>query len=543
MKTYMVIYFGSAFLTLFLTPVISRIAKARGLVDAPGPRKVHKRPVPRVGGIIFVVSVLSLTIPVLFLNNVIGSAFRKVQPQLSVLLAAGVSMFIVGLIDDIRSVPARIKLLFLMGASLAVSLSGARIETIEVGNWFTIDLGWVAWPVTLAWITGITVGMNLIDGLDGLAAGVALIVCATIAVFAYISGMIAMFVLLLALLGSLTGFLFFNFNPAKIFMGDGGSMFIGFMIGAGSVVCQAKSATLVGIALPALALGVPILDTLLTVVRRTVLDRRSVFSGDGGHIHHHLLAMGLRQRTVVIIIYGVTLLSAGMGTLMLVLRQGAQIAILIGGILILFVVFSLSRSIRLRETLTAIKQRFHSARYMKYEQNCFDEAQIRIREADTFNKWWKSLCFMAEKMNFECMVLSWSNGDKPTDKVVWQRTFEQPSYSDMFCLSMPISNGNPGIRMQISVFSKINAPLECIGRRAILLGRLLGENNVPLEPALHKQYEHETATRSSNKSRREFSTNITPPLPHYQTRSLFPEEYVNESSSSVNLDDGNRRNA
>ncbi|MHC4295379.1 MAG: glycosyltransferase family 4 protein, partial [Planctomycetota bacterium] len=368
MKTYVTVYVGAAFLTIVLTPIVSRIARATNLLDAPGVRKVHKKPIPRIGGIVFVVSLLALVIPSLFLDNIIGEAFREVQMQLIALLGTGVFIYLVGLLDDIRSLRASLKLASLLAASMVICLTGSRIETITAGKWFTIELGWFAWPLTLGWITAVTVGINFIDGLDGLAAGIAAIVCGTIAVFAYHSGQIAMFVLLLGLLGSLTGFLLFNFNPAKIFMGDGGSMFIGFMIGAGSVVCQAKSATLVGIALPALALGVPILDTALTMIRRTVLDKRSIFAGERGHIHHRLLDRGLDHRTVVFVIYGMTLVAAGLGLLMLSMREGAQIAMLGGGMLFLFVAFALAGSTRVKETFTTIRNDITAAREKKEEK-------------------------------------------------------------------------------------------------------------------------------------------------------------------------------
>ena len=145
-----------------------------------------------------------------------------------------------------------------------------------------------------------------------------------------------MFVLLLALLGSLTGFLFFNFNPAKVFMGDGGSMFIGFMVGAGSVVCQAKSATLAGIAMPALALGVPIFDTVLTMIRRPVLDRRSIFSGERGHIHHRLLDRGLSQWQALCVI-GAFCLATGAAAHLAVVGNDALAVLAVAALLALMI--------------------------------------------------------------------------------------------------------------------------------------------------------------------------------------------------------------
>lgn len=477
MKTYATVYFGSALLALVLTPLVSRLANAIGLVDPPGVRKVHTKPVPRVGGVVFVVSALLLVIPALFLDNVIGQAFRKVQVQFVTLLAAGVFIFVVGLVDDIRSLPALLKLVALLAAAAAVCGSGARIETITVDDWFVLRLGWGAWPLTLMWITAVTVGMNFIDGLDGLAAGISAIVCATIAVFALHSGQIAMFVLMLALLGSLCGFLVFNFSPARIFMGDGGSMFIGFMIGGGSVVCQAKSATLVGIALPALALGVPIFDTVLTVVRRAVLDRRSIFAGEVGHIHHRLLAKGLTQRGVVVLMYGVTLVAAGIGTLMMVMRQGAQVAVLAGGALFLLLVFQLAGSIRLKETRSAIRRCILISRQRREEKSSFEDAQLRIRRVNSLAGWWDAVCRLSEKMGFERLILWWSNGDGTTHTLIWRRCPQSPMASDVIHVTIPVANGHPDWRSQMELAVSPNGSLEGTGRRVALLGRLLDEGN------------------------------------------------------------------
>ena len=187
------------------TPIVTRLAKARGLVDTPGVRKVHKRPIPRVGGIALVVAMLALVIPVLLLDNTIGEAFRSVQAKVIMLLVAAVFAFAVGLIDDIRNVRANLKLLCLVGGALAVCASGARIDSIAFGSLFELQLGWASWPVTVLWIVGVTVALNFIDGLGQLASGKRAIVCGTICLFALHGGQIVMAALVQALLGELGG--------------------------------------------------------------------------------------------------------------------------------------------------------------------------------------------------------------------------------------------------------------------------------------------------------------------------------------------------
>ena len=271
-------------MAIFLVPVVSRLAKKYCLVDDPGPRKVHKIAIPRIGGIAFVISTLTFILAVFFLDNNIGRSFRQSYREFTTLLIGAGFIFIVGLIDDLRSLRGYTKLLCLILASTAICASGATLSSISFGSW-ELETGWASWPMTILWIVMITVCISIIDGLDGLAAGVVAIVCCTIVCLALWSGQLAMAVLMLALLGSVTGFLFFNFYPAKIFMGDCGSMFLGFIIGAGSIVCQMKTSTLVGLAIPFLVLGAPIFDMGFVIVSRRILERRSMFAPDQSHLH------------------------------------------------------------------------------------------------------------------------------------------------------------------------------------------------------------------------------------------------------------------
>lgn len=376
MKTYLCVYLGSAFLALIITPVIIWLARHLKSADHPGVRTIHKRPVPRIGGVAIFVSMMCLTIGVLFLSNVIGETFRGILPRLIVLLSAAGFMFFIGLIDDIKGLRARIKFLAQIAAAITVCAVGIRIKSVAVADWLTLDFGWFSWPLTLLWIVGITNAINLSDGLDGLAAGISAVACGVIAIFAVYSGQVIMAVLMLALLGSLTGFLFFNFNPAKIFMGDCGSMFLGFSIASSSVMCATKSSTLVGLALPVLVLGVPIFDTLFSMLRR-FLERRSMFAPDRSHFHHRLLDLGLKQRHAVIVIYAVTLLAAGLGMFMMVTRNIGSLMIFFCVLLLLLLVFRVVGSVRLRETIAGLKQKYAVTHQIKEEvRDRFAESEV-----------------------------------------------------------------------------------------------------------------------------------------------------------------------
>ncbi len=476
MKTYITVYFGTVLMAMFLVPVVSRLAKRYHLVDTPGLRKVHKIPIPRIGGIVFVLATFTLVFPLFFLNNEVGRSFRAEQTKYIVLFVCAGLMYIIGLIDDLRSVPPSIKFVCLIGASLAICASGATISSISVGSWFELELGWMAWPLAVIWITAIAVGINFLDGLDGLAGGVTAIVCGTIALLALWSDQEAMAVLMLALLGSVTGFLFFNFHPAKIFMGDGGAMFLGFTIGAGSIVCQTKTSTLVGLAIPLLVMGVPILDAFFTVIRRRIIYRRSIFAAERGHLHHNLLNLGLPHQTVVIIIYAVTIASASVGILMLTATGGWSLGLLVCGLVFLLAIFICLGGARIRETISAIKVNMAISRKKKKENEHFQDSQLRMSEALSFNAWWKSMCVMAKQMQFQSMEFCVQNNGHPETKYQWKLSDDenQANQTAEFTLLLPENESKMSSqRMKVRIHERSSQ--ETICRKVTLLGRLIDE--------------------------------------------------------------------
>ena len=481
MRTYVTVYFGAMLVAMVLVPIVSRLAKRHRLVDAPGPRKVHKTPIPRIGGIAFTVAVLALVLPVLFLHNNVGESFRESRVEFVTLLIAAVFIFAVGLVDDLHSVSGYVKLFCLVVASLMVCASGATLRSFSVGPWFEIQTQWAAWPLTILWITMITVCMNFIDGLDGLAGGIAVIVCGAVALMAFLSGQAAMVVLMLALLGSVTGFLFFNFYPAKIFMGDCGSMFLGFMIGAGSVVCQTKTHTLVGLAVPFLAMGVPILDTGFAIIRRRVFERRSPFAADRKHLHHRLLDLGLHQRTVVITIYAITMISASIGVFMMTMSSGWSVALLAVGLLLLLSLFACLNGSRCCEMVMALKRNRAIAQQGKQARQTFEETQVKMRNATSFPEWWRTLCSMSDQMHFQSIEL-WKRCEKEHVGICsWTARDDKFPTRKVTELRLPVSSQGEE-RWQIRAQVWVNGCLEIGGHEMALLARLMDEFP-PLEPA------------------------------------------------------------
>ncbi len=485
MKTYLCVYLGSALLALVVTPVVIWLAHRLNVADVPGLRKVHAKPVSHIGGVAIFLSMMCLTIAVLFLSNVIGDAFRDILPQLIVVLSAAGFIFFVGLIDDIRinGLRARIKFLAQLAAAITVCAVGIRIKSVAVADWLTLDFGWFSWPLTIFWIVGITNAVNLSDGLDGLAAGISAVACGVIAVFAIYSGQVVMAVLMLALLGSLTGFLFFNFNPARIFMGDCGSMFLGFTIASSSVLCSTKSPVLVGLALPVLALGIPIFDTLFSMLRR-FLERRSMFAPDRSHFHHRLVDLGLKQHHVVIAIYVVTLLAAGLGMFMMVTRNSSSLIVFFCILLLLLLVFRVVGSVRLRATVAGLKQKYAVTRQMKEEVRSFESLQLLFRRVKTFDDWWQALCLAADKMDFTSIKLPLNDkdGDNTPRALIWHRNGNESDKLETVKMKIPIHEIKAEARLNLEVDVNVNDSLESAGHRVALFSRLLDEHNMVDRP-------------------------------------------------------------
>jgi UDP-GlcNAc:undecaprenyl-phosphate GlcNAc-1-phosphate transferase len=381
MATYLCVYLGSLVLALLATPVVIWLARRVGAVDRPGIRTVHKLPIPRIGGVAIFLSAMAMIVSVIFVNNNIGQAFWAVRLQLTALLGSATLIFAVGLVDDLKGLPARVKFMAELLAALTLCLVGVRISNIALTDQWVLPLGEWGWLLTVLWVVGITNAVNLSDGLDGLAAGVSAIACGVIAIFAIHGGNAIMGVLMLAMLGSLSGFLFFNFNPAKVFMGDCGSLFLGFTIASASVMCTTKSAALVGLALPALALGIPIFDTLLSMLRR-FLERRSLFAPDRSHFHHRLLDLGLQQRHAVMAIYLVTLIATGLGLFMMLSGSISSLVIFGCVLLLLVLVFRGVGAVHLHETIAGLQGKYAYSRRQHEERRTFENLQlwfVRIR--------------------------------------------------------------------------------------------------------------------------------------------------------------------
>ncbi len=298
------VFLSSVFLALILTPLAREAGKYFNIVDLPSARKVHSVLTPRDGGIaVFLSFFLSLlgSTWVLGLPEIPGRNYTFVW-----LIAGGVLVFALGLVDDIRRLPPHIKFVFQIVAALLAHAGGTEITQLELPAGWVIQMGVFSLPLTVLWFLLVINAVNLIDGLDGLAAGVTLFASLVLLVLSSMGNHYWVCLGLAGLAGACLGFLRYNFNPASIFLGDSGSYFIGYALACLSLLGSMKSEATVAILIPVVALGLPLIDTILAPVRRFIIGKR-LFRPDSSHIHHKLLQMGLTQRKAVLLLYAATI--------------------------------------------------------------------------------------------------------------------------------------------------------------------------------------------------------------------------------------------
>lgn len=306
MLTRQVLFMIFAFIVSFAftfatTPLVRRFAFKIGAIDIPKDnRRMHKKPTPRIGGL-----------AIIFGFTVATLCFAQPSRQLYGTLAGAAIIAVMGVIDDCKNLPAKLKFVIQIIAALVVVFAGdIKIDVFTNPNFLSDNPYWVLpeWlsvTLTVIWIVFITNAVNFIDGLDGLAAGVSAIMSISLVFISIRVGEYSIAILGIALMGSCFGFLPFNFNPAKIFMGDTGSTFLGFMLATLSIQGVFKSYAVISFAVPLLILGLPLFDALFAMIRR-ILRGQSPMTADRGHLHHRLVDMGFSQKQTVFILYAIS---------------------------------------------------------------------------------------------------------------------------------------------------------------------------------------------------------------------------------------------
>lgn len=296
----------AALTVLWATPIVNKFGLQRGLVDRPGGRKIHSRPMVRLGGVaIFVGTIAALLI--VWWTGGFGIQTPQKEYELWGVVFGGLAFFLIGLADDLLTLPALARLVAQFLVAGFVWQAGVHIDFLTIPGVGLVPLqDWISLPITMIWLVGMANAINMIDGLDGLAAGVSGIAALVMLIVTLFMNQPAAALIAAALAGACLGFLRYNFNPAQIFMGDGGAYFMGFTLAGVGIIGLVKSVTTVAVLLPYLILAVPILDIITVVVDR-LRRGKSPFAADKRHLHHRLLQAGLSQRLAVLFIYSLTL--------------------------------------------------------------------------------------------------------------------------------------------------------------------------------------------------------------------------------------------
>jgi len=410
----------SALVAVSLTPVVRGWAHRLGAVDhALTSRKIHARPIPRCGGVAIVVAFFAALAAMALLREPAAQLLLAKADHVAGLFLGGLLVAAVGVLDDVRGVRARHKLLAQMVAAVLAYSLGFDIS--EIANPFgePFRLGWLGLPFTVLWITGVVNALNLIDGLDGLAGGVALIAVGTTFVLAVHHDRPLMMIVTAALAGSLAGFIRYNFNPASIFMGDSGSMFLGFVLAITAIETHEKSSAAVAMLVPVVALGLPIGDTLLSMARRT-LRGAPVFQADRGHIHHRLLSLGLTHRQAVLSLYAVAVV-LGSAAVAIATTRSAHVAATVVVLLLGTAYLFLRRLgyLRLDSGPNVLEQR---------RRNLLVRARIRdvgelLRRVPSHEGVWRMVKRAAKVLGAECVRLATSAPDGEGGRRVTELSF------------------------------------------------------------------------------------------------------------------------
>lgn len=334
-KFYIIAFFCAFVIAFIVTPLARMLALKVGALDVPkSERKIHKNPMPYFGGIAIYVAIMACMF--VFLPHD--------KTNMSIMIGASL-LVLVGIVDDMYDMPAKLKLAFQIIAAIIVVMGGVRIYFItnpfhDAGFSF---LNTLSIPVTIIWIVGVTNTINLIDGLDGLAAGVSGIAALSLLLTAFTKGYDFIIIQCAIVAGASLGFLPHNFNPAKIFMGDTGSMLLGYMLSIVAILGSVKSVAAITLIVPIFAIGIPILDTFFAIMRR-LINKKPIMEADKEHLHHQLMKKGLNQKQTVLVLYAISIF-LGL-TAVFISNVSTDIGILTG-IVVALIIFVLAKKLNL----------------------------------------------------------------------------------------------------------------------------------------------------------------------------------------------------
>lgn len=402
-RDYILLALVSFGISVILTPIIRRKSQESGqALDFPvSPRKIHGTPIPRLGGIAIYGGFFLSLLLILFTDGETHALFNNNLDVLFCLWGTSTLVFLIGLYDDFRGATVSQKFFVQILAAVLAYWGNFTINTISIPFVGSMPLGILGLPVTLLWFVGVTNALNFIDGVDGLACGVGFFSISTmfgISLFLH-HPLTAFFAAALA--GSLFGFAMYNFNPASIFMGDSGSLFVGFIIAAIALQGSQKSSTTVVLLLPIIVLGVPIADTLLAIIRR-IGNGLSPFSADKDHIHHRLLNMGLSSRQVVLVLYIVCSLLGTVALLMTAVKnQMLTLILLVLSVMTIGGMKMLGYTADMIALNTTVRERIQQKKRVLRRQRFAEEILIELENAPDYETLLKILYRYFEQMDFD----------------------------------------------------------------------------------------------------------------------------------------------
>lgn len=347
MRTYFTILMAAALASFLLTPIVRRVAFSAGAVDIPDQRKVHQGIMPRMGGLGVFLAFFVPWLMLVFWNNPVTSSLEdpETRSRFATLAVSCCFILAIGIYDDIVDAKAVVKLLFQVFVAVMLYFGGFRIDVLSNPFGEPFVLGWMSLPISILWVVGITNAINLLDGIDGLVSGVTACIALALALINILSGNPPVAILALGLAGACLGFLPYNFSPARIFLGDSGSLFIGLVLSCIGMMSLFKAATASFILVPLILFGLPIFDTTSVMITRA-RQGYSIFRPDKSHVHHRLLRLGLNHGQAAYFLY---IVAATLGLVAVLLSRQQSIEMFLGtGAVVMVVVVIIGWTWRLR---------------------------------------------------------------------------------------------------------------------------------------------------------------------------------------------------
>ena len=447
--------------SLILTPMARWLGVRLKAFDVPSGRKVHTRPIPRTGGLAIFASVILTNIIFSFVYPEERFLFTT-HPQWSILAFGFYFIFALGFFDDFKRLGPKVKFLGQILAASMAFYAGVRIETIFGINIQGVFFNLLSWAITVFWFLLIINAINLIDGLDGLAAGVVFISAIVLVIVGELHGYSFTVYKLIILAGVVLGFLRYNFNPASIFMGDGGSYFLGYAIAALSIMASAKSTLGISILIPLVVLGVPVFDTLIAPVRR-FLSGKKMFHPDKKHIHHLLLSKGLTQKNVVLIIYGITAVLCVFALIMIFFRNNVTTGIVVTLIVIIALIsvkkLGYLEYLILDKILGWIRDVTDATRHSSYSGS-YLTLLGELKNTNNLKLFWEKACKAFEMIQVEAaelriakpVKLKSKSFSKRAEVLLWKKS--NAPRNKMMRLEIPLGAGNP-VNAKLIVFKNL----------------------------------------------------------------------------------------